>query len=133
MYFACQTNQLPKKLFYGELQQQGNRSIGAQKKRYKGTPTVSLKAFNISISTRGNRLHVKQEDGEHLLIRAQKPEKPTEQQQLNSADRLGKTAQTVPPTAATMFCPHCQRTFRAPTGLTGYLRTYRVQPHPQDD
>ena len=41
---------LPKRLFYGELQQ-GKCSLGGQKKCYKDTLKVSLKAFNISINT----------------------------------------------------------------------------------
>ena len=41
---------LPERLFYGELQQ-GKCSLGGQKKCYKDTLKVSLKAFNISIDT----------------------------------------------------------------------------------
>ena len=37
---------LPKKVLYGELQE-GNRSQGGQKKRYKDTLKASLKDFNI--------------------------------------------------------------------------------------
>ena len=37
---------LPKKVLYGELQE-GKRSQGGQKKRYKDTPKASLKDFNI--------------------------------------------------------------------------------------
>ena len=43
-------HQLPKRMFYGELQQE-KRSIGSQKKHYKDTRKLSLKAFNISIDT----------------------------------------------------------------------------------
>ncbi|KAL8620700.1 hypothetical protein ACOMHN_067263 [Nucella lapillus] len=39
-----------------------------------------------------------------------------------------------PPTAATIPCPHCQRTFRAQIGLTSHLPTHRPQqPQPLDD
>ena len=41
---------LPKKLLFGELQQ-GKRSQGGQKKRFKDTLKASLKAFNISHNT----------------------------------------------------------------------------------
>ena len=40
--------QLPKKVFYGELQK-GKRSQGGQKKRYKNTLKASLKDFDIPI------------------------------------------------------------------------------------
>ena len=39
---------LPKKVFYGELQE-GKRSQGCQKKRYKDTLKASLKDFDIPI------------------------------------------------------------------------------------
>ena len=39
---------LPKKVLYGELQE-GKRSLGGQKKRYKDTLKASLKGFNIPI------------------------------------------------------------------------------------
>ena len=41
---------LPKKVLYGELQE-GKRSQGGQKKRYKDTLKASLKDFNISTET----------------------------------------------------------------------------------
>ena len=41
---------LPKKVFYGELQE-GNRSEGGQKKRYKDTLKASLKNFGIPIES----------------------------------------------------------------------------------
>ena len=43
--------QLPKKVFYGELQK-GKRSQGGQKKRYKNTLKASLKDFDIPIWSR---------------------------------------------------------------------------------
>ena len=39
---------LPKKVFYGELQE-GKRSQGGQKKRYKDTLKASLKDFDIPV------------------------------------------------------------------------------------
>ena len=41
---------LQKKFFYGELQE-GKRSRGGQKKRYKDTITASLKDFDIPIGS----------------------------------------------------------------------------------
>ena len=41
---------LPKKVFYGELQE-GERSQGGQKKRYKNTLKASLKDFDIPIGS----------------------------------------------------------------------------------
>ena len=41
---------LPKKIFYGELQE-GNRSQGGQRKRYKETLGAPLKDFNIPIES----------------------------------------------------------------------------------
>ena len=43
---------LPKKVFYGELQE-GKRSQGGQKKRYKDTLKASLKDFNIPTDCTG--------------------------------------------------------------------------------
>ena len=39
---------LPKKVFYGDIQE-GKRSQGGQKKRYKDTFKASLKDFDIAI------------------------------------------------------------------------------------
>ena len=41
---------LPKKVFYGELQE-GNRSQDGQKKRYKDTLKASLKDFDITMGS----------------------------------------------------------------------------------
>ena len=41
---------LPKKVFYGELQE-GKRSQGGQKKRYKDTLKSSLKDFDIPLGS----------------------------------------------------------------------------------
>ena len=41
---------LPKKVFYGELQE-GKRSQGGQRKRYKDTIKASLKDFDIPIGS----------------------------------------------------------------------------------
>ena len=41
---------LPKKVFYGELQE-GKRSQGSQKKRYKDALKASLKDFDISFGS----------------------------------------------------------------------------------
>ena len=46
---------LPKKVFYGELQE-GKRSQGGQKKRYKDTIKASLKISTYQFGL-GNRLH----------------------------------------------------------------------------
>ena len=51
---------LPKKVFYGELQE-GKRSQGGQRKRYKDTLKAFLKDFDIPI---GNRLHRSDQSGE---------------------------------------------------------------------
>ena len=41
---------LPKKVFYGELEE-GKRSLGGQKKRYKDTLKTSLKEFDIPMGS----------------------------------------------------------------------------------
>ncbi|XP_076465981.1 uncharacterized protein LOC143297468 [Babylonia areolata] len=47
-HVACMPDhRLPKRLFYGELQQ-GKRSHGGQKKRFRDTLKISLKAFYIN-------------------------------------------------------------------------------------
>ena len=53
---------LPKKVFYGELQE-GKRSQGGQEKRYKDTLKASLKDFEIPLGY-GKRLHRSDQSGE---------------------------------------------------------------------
>ena len=54
---------LPKKVFCGE-QQEGKRSQGGQKKRYKNTLKASLKDFSTYQRGLGNRLHRNDQSGE---------------------------------------------------------------------
>ena len=59
---------LPNKVFYGELQE-GKRSQGGQKKRYKGTLKASLKDFDIPIGVLG--LHRIDQSGEVSPVKEQ--------------------------------------------------------------
>ena len=125
-------HRLPKRLLYGELQH-GKRSQGGQKKRFKDTLKVSLKAFDINHDTweqtaqdRGvwrSAVHTGAKIHEANRIAAAVQRRQTRKNSANNP---------LPP--ATIPCPHCPRTFRARIGLISHLRTHRAQlPRPQDD
>ena len=120
---AAVTTGYRKRLLYGELQQ-GKRTKGGQRKRFKDCLKSSLKAFNIdpedwealaqdrttwrSITHKGAALC----EGSRTLA-AQ--EKRQARKLRASTDDAG---QSLP-------CPHCARTFRARIGLTSHLRTHQ--------
>ena len=59
-------HRLPKKLLLDELQH-GKRSLGGQKKRFKDTLKMSLKAFAISSHTCGSKQLWTDQSGGHLF------------------------------------------------------------------
>lgn len=119
-------HRLPRKIFYGELQQ-GKRSIGGQKKRYKDTLKASLKAFNIDPVCW-------EKDAQDRAFWRHSVHKGAEMCEANRTaaaeqrrrDRKARAAD--PLLTATIPCPHCQRHFRARIGLVSHLRTHRHPP-----
>ena len=114
---------IPKKLFFGELQD-GKRSLGAPKKRFKDTLKASLKAFGIShvtweqtASERSKwRAAVHSGARHHELTLKTTAERRRQ-------ERKEKALQ--PRAPATIPCPHCSRVFQAQIGLISHLRTHR--------
>ena len=114
---------IPKKLFFGELQD-GKRSLGAPKKRYKDTLKASLKAFGI------NHVTWEQTASERSKWRAavQSGARRHELTFKTTAERRRKERKEKalqPRAPATIPCPHCSRLFQAQIGLISHLRTHR--------
>ena len=114
---------IPKKLFFGELQD-GKRSLGAPKKRYKDTLKASLKAFGI------NHVTWEQTASERSKWRAavQSGARRHELSLKTTAERRRKERKEKalqPQAPATIPCPHCSRLFQAQIGLISHLRTHR--------
>ena len=81
---------LPKKVFYGELQE-GKRSQGGQKKRYKDTLKASLKDFEIPMGS--CRLHRSDQSGEVSSTKEQLFMKRRESVKLKESEESAKPKQ----------------------------------------
>ena len=115
---------LPKKVFYGELQE-GKRSQGGQKKRYKDTLKASLKDFEILMGS------WEQTAQERLKWRGliNKGAALYEKKRICEAERKRrerKAKTNVPPSdSMTLTCSTCNRQFRARIGLVSHQRTHQ--------
>ena len=131
-YVVCMLdNWLPKRMFYDELQQ-GKHSCRGQTNHYKDKLKVSLKAFNISIVSWEQTA----QDRWKWWASVHKGAKTCKANRIAAAEQcrqVRKNSANRSSTAATIPCPHCQRTFQAPIGLTNHLHTHREQPQPRDD
>ena len=120
-------HRLPKRLFYGELQQ-GKRSHGGQKKRFKDTLKTSLKAFAITPDsweqTAMDRAMWRSSVHKGSKICEANRTAAAEQRRQSRKARASNPQDDVP----LIPCPNCQRTFRARTGLVSHLRTHQIQP-----
>ena len=112
------------RVFYGELQE-GKRSQGGQKKRYKDTFKASLKDFDIPIAS------WKQTAQERPKWRSliNKGAALYEKKRICEAERKHRErrAKTNGPPAdsTTLTCSTCNRQFRARIGLVSHLRTHQ--------
>ena len=122
-------HRLPKKLLFGELQQ-GKRSVGCPKKRFKDTLKASLKAFGIS-QTAWEQAAEDRDSWRAALHQGAQAYEANRTAAAEQRREARKNSTPTSPTAATIPCPYCHRTFRAQIGLISHLRTHR--PHPQDD
>ena len=113
---------LPKKLFYGELQQ-GKRSQGGQKKRFKDCLRSSLKAFSFNVDTWEvtARDRARWRSAVHSGSLQCEARRATLAKQKRAAR---KACAKDPQLPATFPCPSCGRLFRARIGLTSHLRTH---------
>jgi hypothetical protein len=120
-------HRLPKRLFYGELQQ-GKRSHGGQKKRFKDTLKTSLKAFGITPDTWEQTAQDRIEWRSSLYKGsvASEADRTAAAEQRRQARKV--RASDPAPNAVAIPCPHCQRTFRAQIGLISHLRVHRPAP-----
>ena len=119
---------LPKRVLYGELQN-GARSQGGQKKRYKDTLKASLKDFGID----HNSWETLAQDRPSWQGAVRKGAATFEAKRITTAKRkrtIRKSragSATINPAlhAATgLSCPHCPKSFRAKIGLISHLRTH---------
>ena len=115
---------LPKKVFYGELQE-GKRSQGGQKKRYKDTLKASLKDFEIPM---GSWEQTAQERSKWRGL-INKGAALYEKKRICEAERKRrerKAKTNVPPAdSMPLTCCTCNRQFRARTGLVSHQRTHQ--------
>ena len=115
---------LPKKVFYGELQE-GKRSQGGQKKRYKDTLKASLKDFKIPM---GSWEQTAQERSKWRGL-INKGAALYEKKRICEAERKRrerKAKTNVPPAdSMTLTCSTCNRQFRARIGLVSHQRTHQ--------
>ena len=118
--------QLPKQLFYGELQT-GKRSQAGQKKRFKDSPKASLKAFDINYDSWEQKAldrpqwHSSIFNGSKLYENNRKSS--TEQQRLARKSSMLNAANN----AGNIPCPNCEKTFHVRIVLLTYLRTHNLR------
>ena len=115
-------HRLPKHLLYGELQQ-GRRTQGGQRKRFKDSLKASLKAFSINPDTweeaTTDRPGWRSLTHKGAVNCEEKRTLVAEERRLTRKLR----ASTVDP-GDNLPCPNCNRTFRTRIGLTSHLRTH---------
>ena len=117
---------LPKKVLYGELQE-GKRSQGGQKKRYKDTLKASLKDFNIPIDSWEQAA----QDRTKWRCLINKGSSKFEEKRICEAERKRKErkARAKEPSSVSaqseFTCSICNRQFRAKIGLYSHQRTHK--------
>ena len=115
---------LPKQLLYGELQE-GKRSRGCPRKRFKDSLKASLKVFGINTESWESDAQDRQQWRSQLTNGAKRAEEARiSTAQAKRVARKARAASTSLP-APTLRCPYCNREFRARIGLISHLRTHR--------
>ena len=115
---------MPKKVLYGELQE-GKRSQGGQKKRYKDTLKASLKDFSIPTASWEQAT----QDRTKCLIN--KGASHFEAKRICEAERKRKERKarakgpSLDSAQAEFTCSICNRQFRAKIGLYSHQRTHK--------
>ena len=120
--FCMPDHPLPKKLLFRELEH-AKCSHGGQKKCFKDTLKVSLKAFGISHNL-WEQAAMDRPKKQASVCSGEKSHKANriaaaEQHRQDRKSRANSLA------AATISYSHCTRTFRVWIGLTSHLRTHR--------
>ena len=116
---------LPNNVFYGELQE-GRRSKGGQKKRYKDTLKASLKGFNIPTESWGQAA----QDRTKWRCLNNKGAAQFESKRICEAERKRKEQEARakdPPLESTQYeftCSICNRQFRAKIGFHSHQQEH---------
>uniref|UniRef100_A0A0L8HXH2 C2H2-type domain-containing protein n=1 Tax=Octopus bimaculoides TaxID=37653 RepID=A0A0L8HXH2_OCTBM len=114
---------IPKKLLFGE-HQHGKHSYGGQRKRFKDSLKVSLKAFNIDPSSWEQTAldRTKWQAAVHNGARQYESDRKAaaEKRRQNRKNNALK-----PLASATIPCPYCSRSFQAWIGLISHLHTHQ--------
>ena len=115
---------LPKKVLYGELQE-GKRSQGGQKKRYKDTLKASLKDFNIPIESWEQAA----QDRIQWRCLINKGASQFEENREAERKRKERKARVKEPSSVSkqyeFTCSICNRQFRAKIDLYSHQRTHK--------
>ena len=107
-------HRLPKKLLFGELQE-GKRSRGAPKKRFKDSSKASLKTFTID--------HFSREAAVYEGAKRSEASRTSTTRHYRQASATSSSSATIP-------WPYCPSLFYARTGLTSHLHTHLANQTP---
>ena len=120
-------HRLPKTLFYGDLQE-GKRSQGGQKKRFKDNLKISVKVFVINPNTWEHDAQDRAEWRSSVYKGAATCETNiTAAAETRRQARKSRASDPLTAHAAVIRCPHCQRIF-----LT-HISTQALQPFAMDE
>ena len=112
---------LPKKVFYGELQE-GKRSQDGQKKRYKDTLKASLKDFDIPIGSWEQTAQERSKWRGLIYKRAALYEKMRICEAERKRRERNANTNGPPADSMTLTCSTCNRQFRARIGPVSHQR-----------
>ena len=117
---------LPKKVFYGELQQ-GKRSQGGQKKRYKDTFKASLKDFDIPVGSWEQTAQARSKWRGLINKGAALYEKKRicEAERKHRERKANACTNGPPADSMILTCSTCNRQFKARIGLVSHQRTHQ--------
>ena len=124
-------DRLPKKILYCELEQ-GKRSVGGQRKRFKDTLKATLKKCHIEPNTwedtAADRAKWRQSTRLGVAI-LEKERTTTAEEKRTRRHQRREQLQAAPPTDdITLRCEECGRQCRSKIGLLSHSRAHRPQP-----